>query len=169
MKLMVMGYGGHGKDTVCEILAAEHGLPYLGSSRTAGEVAVYPTLKDKYGYPDFEACYADRSNHRKEWFDLIAEYNEDPTRLARHIYEQAPVYCGIRSRREFEAVRAAQMFDWAIWVDASLRLQPEESDSNELTRADADVVFNNNGPEEMLSLEVKQWVPYLRAFAATRS
>jgi hypothetical protein len=32
-------------------------------------------LKEKYGYADEEECYADRHNHRAEWYDAICAYN----------------------------------------------------------------------------------------------
>ena len=32
MKLMVMGYGRHGKDTVCEILKEKYGMTFKSSS-----------------------------------------------------------------------------------------------------------------------------------------
>ena len=80
-KIIVLGYARHGKDSVCELLA-RHGYTFKSSSLFACEKVVYPALKDKYGYESIEACYQDRVNHRKEWFDLIAQYNTpDLTKL----------------------------------------------------------------------------------------
>jgi len=145
MRLIVMGYGRHGKDTVCEILQKYHGLKFIGSSQAACEVAVYPVLGTKYGYLSAQECFDDRANHRKEWFDLISDYNKgDPCRLSRYIFDKASIYCGIRSRREFYAARATSLFDFSIWVDASERIPPEDSNSNELLATDADFVLDNN-------------------------
>ena len=72
----------------------------------------------------------------------------DRTRLARKIYADAPIYCGIRNGLEFIAVRDAGLFDLSIWIDASDRLPPEPSTSCTVTRDMCDIVIDNNGSLE---------------------
>ena len=83
-------------------------------------------LKDKYKYKDEEECYADRHHHRKEWYDAICDYNErDAATLGREIFKEHDIYCGLRNKREFFAMKNTNVFDYAIWVDRSDHLPPE--------------------------------------------
>jgi len=49
------------------------------------------------------------------------------------------------------------MFDMTIWVDASMRLPPEPSDSNELNRHMFDLVISNNRDLDALKRSAK-WI-----------
>lgn len=146
-KIVVTGYADHGKDSVAELL----GLSYSSSSLFVCERAVLPTLGPKYGYRSVDECYADRDNHRDEWYQLIYEYNQrDLPRLARELFAENDVYVGWRHRGEFLAGREEGLFDLAIWVDASDRRPPESSKSMTIRREDCDIVIENNGTEEDL-------------------
>ena len=128
MKIMLMGYGRHGKDTVADILREHYGLKIANSSWFVAEKAVFPTLSAKYGYATVELCYADRHNHRTEWFDLIKAYNNpDLARMSREIFETNDVYVGIRNDQEFFSAREEKLFDISIWVDARKRVPALES------------------------------------------
>lgn len=162
MKLIVMGYGGHGKDEVCQRLQERYGLTYKSSSITAAELVIYPILKGLMGYKSLWRCHADRVNHRELWYELIKAYNHmDRTRLAREIFNQVDVYCGIRDREEYLATRAAALFDFAIWVDASKRNPPEDDHSCTLNPSDADYVLDNNGPMDDLDEKIRSMMRYL--------
>jgi len=146
-RLIVMGYGGHGKDQICRILREIFGLTFISSSYAALEHVVYPVLQPLYGYQSLEECYQDRHNHREEWFNLIRQYNTpDGSRLARAIYSQYDIYNGVRNIEEFTTICKAKLFDYSIWVDASRRVPPESSDSCSVTMDDADIILPNNGP-----------------------
>lgn len=148
--LLVIGHGGHGKDTFCEILRDDHGLGFVSSSHAAAKHAVFPVLREKYGYETVDECLADRHNHRAEWKRLIKQYNTpNLTRLADQIYSECDTYCGLRDRDEFNAI-VAKYNPQIIWVDASERKPPEPADSMELTEADAHIVINNNGAKSDL-------------------
>lgn len=152
-RVMVMGYARHGKDTVSELLQKMYGAKFTSSSWFCAERIAFPALKDKYGYADVQACYDDRSNHRAEWYDLITAFNTpDLTSLGRAIFEGHEVYCGIRNAREFHALRNAGVFDVAIWVDASERLDGHIEDKSSCTVEPwmADFVLDNNGSLEDL-------------------
>lgn len=141
MKLMVMGYARHGKDTFCDF----SGLKFESSSMFCAEKVILPVLGPKYGYKNALQCYIDRDNHRPEWHELIYQYNQpDLTRLSREIFAENDIYCGIRKREEFLAAREAGLFDLAIWVDASERLPPESAESINVSKNDADIIIENN-------------------------
>jgi hypothetical protein len=74
-KLLVIGHGRHGKDTVCEMLRDHYRYTFESSSKFCSLQFIYNDLKDKYGYANEEECYADRHNHRAEWYNAICDYN----------------------------------------------------------------------------------------------
>lgn len=146
-KLILLGYGDHGKDHIARLIYEIYGLTSIASSRFALEKVVYPVLKKKYGYKTKERCYNDKHTKRKEWFNLIKEYNTpDGCRLARELYEQYDIYNGVRNIEEFEAIKAANLFNVSIWIDASQRKPIESSDSCTVKPSDADFILDNNGP-----------------------
>jgi hypothetical protein len=145
MKILIIGYGRHGKDTVAEYLRDHYGLTFKSSSMHCAENAVFPALRGMYGYKTVEECFADRSNHRTEWYDLISKYCEsDPARIGREIFEVSDMYCGLRNKREFHAIRNNGLVDVTIWVDRSDWLPPEDKSSNTLEPWMADYVIDNN-------------------------
>jgi len=153
LKLLIIGHARHGKDTVCEMLTDLLNLKFKSSSDFVNEKAVFPVLSKLYGYETLEECYEDRVNHRPEWFNLLRAYNgEDPVRLGRELFNEYDVYCGLRNREEYQAMKRAGLFDLVIWVDASERLPLETSDSMELTMSDADIVIDNNADLNRLTL-----------------
>lgn len=151
VRLLIIGHGRHGKDCVGEIFARDYGLRFISSSEFAARRAVFPLVSDLYS--DWRAAYADRHNNRDLWFHAIAAYNHRPgPMLAEQILEAHDVYIGMRKRLEVR--RSRSLFDLVIWVDASRRLPPEPGSSMELSAADADLIIDNNGPEEALPGEV---------------
>lgn len=155
LKLLVIGTGRHGKDTVCEYLADKYKLPFQSSSEYMSEM-FYPFLKDILGYTSPEECYADRHNCRALWYELISAYNrKDPTTLARGVLESNNIYCGMRSKIEVDACKQAGVFDLVIWVDASDRVDYQEDESScNVSKNDADIVITNNGTLEELYAKV---------------
>lgn len=144
MKLLILGHGGHGKDTAAEIIKDLYGLAFLSSSWATCEEVVYPVLKDLYDYESPEECYNDRHNHRQEWFDLISEYNTpDKASLAKLILSRSDVYVGLRCPVELEASR--HLFDHILWVDASERKPLEPS--MRIQYEPSMILIDNNGSE----------------------
>jgi hypothetical protein len=142
LKILIIGHGRHGKDTVGDFLAEIFGLPVKSSSEFVAERAVFPLVSDLY--PDWRACYEDRASHRELWFHAIRAYNLRPgPMLAQQMLVDFDVYTGMRSRAEFERARAC--FDHVLWVDRSSHLPPETGGSMELIAADASEVIDNNG------------------------
>lgn len=152
MKLLILGSGRHGKDSVAEIIRDLYGLSFMSSSWATCSEVVYPAIKFKYGYESAVDCYNDRHNHREEWFCLISRYNTpDKSSLAKLILSRCDVYVGLRCPVEFEASR--HLFDHILWVDASKRLPIEPSMRIEFDVNDM-ILINNNGSECDLEDEV---------------
>ena len=148
-KLLIIGHGRHGKDTLAELLRDDFGLKFISSSQAAADIFIYDVLKEKYGYKTPEECYSDRSNHRAEWYDMICEYNRvDKIKLAKGILERAGCYVGMRDKPEIDEAKKHKIFDLVVWVDACERLPLESADSFNITKADADIIIDNNGTFE---------------------
>jgi hypothetical protein len=161
-KLLVIGHGRHGKDTVCEMLRDKYGYSFESSSKFCSKLFIYDQLKEKYGYSDEEACYADRHNHRTEWYNAICDYNEpDASRLGREIFQAHDIYCGLRNKREFHAMKNTGVFDYAIWVDRSDYLPEESPSSMSLKQWMADYTIDNNGTLAELEFNLEQLINYI--------
>lgn len=150
MKLLIIGHGRHGKDSVADIINELWATQGISSSMFAAERVVFRALRDEY--PDAQACYEDRANRRTLWFELIRMYSEhDPARLARELLQEYDIYVGMRCRAEFDACMAQGLFDYVIWVDATARGIPQEpSSSMELTPEDATYCVYNDGDLQKL-------------------
>lgn len=163
MKIHIMGYARHGKDTVSEYLASKLGFRWMSSSWFAAERIVFPILKHSLGYETVEACFNDRHNHRETWAKLISDYGrDDHARFSRELFERFDIYCGIRSRDQFLAGKAEGQFQLAIWVDASARHPPEGSGSCTVGPGLADVIINNNTTLDDLYQRINSLVGLLR-------
>ena len=145
-KLLVIGHGRHGKDTVCEILRDEYGYTFESSSQFCSKLFIYDKLKNKYNYSSEEECYADRHNHRAEWYNAICDYNvPDAATLGREMFEAYNIYCGLRNKREFFAMQNEEIFDYAIWVDRADHLPLEDPSSMSIEQWMCDYTIDNNG------------------------
>ena len=101
-----------------------------------------------------DECYADRVNHRQDWYEQIKAFNTpDAARLAREIYADNDIYVGMRSEVELNAVRDERLFDYSIWVDRSKHVSPEPSTSCSVTKEMANYVIDNNGTLEQLKIK----------------
>lgn len=161
-KLLIIGHGRHGKDTVCEILKESYGFSFESSSQFCSKLFIYNMLKDRYGYKSEEECYADRHNHRAEWYSAICDYNvPDAARLGRDIFSAHDIYCGLRNKKEYHAMRNTGVFDYAIWVDRSDHLPMEDKSSMTLEQWMADYTIDNNGTLEELHYNTHQLMKFI--------
>lgn len=156
--VLILGAADHGKDEAATILCELTGWQYRSSSLFACERAVLPTLAPLYNYASIEECYNDRGAHRVQWRNLIRVYNrDDKTRLARELLAEANVYVGMRSRDEYEACKAAKLFDYTLWVSAYGRVGGYDPS--------LDIVFdpacmhelNNNRSKAFLREQIEIW------------
>ena len=144
-KLLVVGHGRHGKDTVCEMLE-QYGYTFQSSSKFCSELFIFNELKEKYNYANEEECYADRHNHRTLWYDMIHDYcKDDLARLGRNLFDKHDIYCGLRNKREFFAMKNEEIFDYAIWVDRSDHCHLEPASSMTIEQWMCDYTIDNNG------------------------
>ena len=160
MKILIIGHGRHGKDTVAEYLRDHHGLSFRSSSLFLAETVVRPALVD-HGlvYDTLDACYEDRVNHRCLWRDIISEHNaEDKARLAKAVLAVSDCYVGMRSIEEYRASRT--LFDSVMWVDASEReMLLDPSLTIEFER---DMIpINNNGTLAETYEQLDHWMRVL--------
>lgn len=153
LKICVIGYARHGKDTCAEVFRDNYGYGFDSSSKFCSELFIFDKLKDKYNYETAEECFNDRVNHRAEWFDMIKEYvSNDPSILSREILKHNDIYVGIRDAKEFYA--SEKLFDLIIWVDASERLPKEDISSCNLDKSMADIIIDNNSTHEEFKRKV---------------
>ncbi len=153
-KLLIVGHGRHGKDTVCEVLQ-DYGYTFQSSSKFCSELFIFNDLKDKYGYANEEECFEDRHNHRTEWYNMIHNYcKDDLARLGRNLFLENDIYCGLRNKREFFAMQNEQIFDYAIWVDRTDHLPLESKTSMSIEQWMCDYTIDNNGDLARLKLNV---------------
>ena len=153
-KLLILGYGRHGKDTVAEMLHRKYGFRFTPSSEFVGREIIWEVW-GKLHYPTFEAMFADRVNHRQIWMEMIAQYNTpQKDRTARTMLSRGyDLYVGMRRMDEYEASR--HLFDYILWVDRSEYLPPETGSMDitpELARPD--FTIDNNGTLEDLERNV---------------
>lgn len=166
-KLMIVGHARHGKDTVCTMLA-KYGYKWVSSSWACGQIAVWPKLlemRDKHDptvmcvpYITFQEAFDDRANHRAFWFQCIKDYNTpDETRLAREIFADHDIYCGIRRAEELAACREQKVCDFTIWVDRSKHVGMEHTSSCTVRPFQADWTLDNNGTLEQTEWKIEQF------------
>jgi len=158
-KLLIIGHGRHGKDTVCEILRDKYNYSFESSSQFCNKLFLFDMLKDKYNYKNEQECYEDRHKHRAEWYAAICKYNEkDGAKLGRAMFSEYDIYCGLRNKKEYHAMKNNKVFDYAIWVDRSDHLPLESSSSMSLEQWMADYTIDNNGTLETLEFNISQLV-----------
>ena len=147
---------------MCDILRDQHGFTFRSSSDFCAERFIYNALRAKYGYQSYDQCYNDRHNHRAEWYNMIHDYcRDDYARLGREIFAENDIYCGLRNKGEFHAMRNSGVFDYAIWVDRSDHMPQEDHSSMSLEIWMADYVIDNNSTVEDLQRNVRELTEHL--------
>lgn len=168
-KLIVTGYSGHGKDTVCEILRLL-GYSFESSSRwmlenhlwkgrflqtKSGISSPCSTVVDGDDYANQEEMYADRDNHRQWWKDSIKEINLEHllSYLGSKLLTEFDMYCGLRDYEELEAIKSWVKHkhpEWkliVVFVDATPRIPICKADREgalTILKSDCDLVIPND-------------------------
>lgn len=152
VKILILGHGEHGKDTVAKIVTEYTGLRFESSSLAAAEIAVWPHMPQ---YGSAEECYQDRRNRREEWRQLITDYNTpDKSRLCRQILARCDGYVGMRCPLEYAASRP--LFDHVLWVDARQRVEQHDP-TMKIPLGPEMTVIDNNGPLRETRVLVRLW------------
>lgn len=149
--VVILGHAQHGKDTVAELVCKQ--LDILTYSSASLKAAVYISeamryLGTKYG-SELE-CFEDRHNHRAFWGEAIALLvKDDKAKLAREVFEEGPIYCGVRRQDELDAI--VEEFDpLLVWVDAGKRKPLEPTTSMQIQQTQQMIhIDNNRGPKEL--------------------
>lgn len=164
-KLLIIGHGRHGKDTVGEILRDRYGYAFTSSSFFCAQFVFKMGRDCAIPYNSVQECFDNRHKHRDEWGDLIAEYNTpDKSRTATEMIQQGyDMYVGMRREDELLACMNKDLFDHIIWVDRSEHLPPEPITSMNLTPLHADIFLDNNGTLADLDVEVAAVMEYINA------
>lgn len=169
LKLCIIGHKRHGKSTVAKIIKYVYGLSFSDSSYACASIFIFDELNGKYNYQKdgmtksegIQACFEDRVNHRKEWFDLICGFNaEDPTRLAREIMRTHSIYCGMRSVTELTQCIKDEVFNGVIWVID--KRKPDETGSFDIPFGIQNYTIQNNGTIEDLVIKTVDAIEHIK-------
>lgn len=152
----VIGPGRGGKDTLsrelAHFLSVAHGTInyFTSSSELCAEKFIFARMNRLgFCYGTWQECFEDRHNYRDLWHDMIAEFNVEGWELSELIFEDSPVYCGIRSSREHKAYlercyKSGKPYPLSIWVEPDGRTPPEDSSSMNIDKGRADVIIYNH-------------------------
>jgi hypothetical protein len=145
-RLLIVGYGRHGKDTMADILEEITGLRYGGSTSWAALPFIARTLGM---HP--QKVWESRHANRQFWFDFCNVLRKnDPLFLVRRVLKQGDLVVGIRDKEELDCCRASGWFKRIIWVDALSRI-PEGDATVKFKPADCDeIIFNNTTRAEFV-------------------
>lgn len=173
-RIYICGYGAKGridggestgKDYAAEKLRDMLGYTFESSSYFAAKHFLFDLLKEEKGYETLDECFADRHSEgmRKRWFDEISKFNEDdPTRLSAAIFDEHQIYVGLRSADELLAAQERWDDLLCIWIDASERVEPENTDSCTVTAEMCDFTVLNNGSIEEYDRKIEKLARLLR-------
>lgn len=148
MKIALCGPGECGKDDGALFLARISSLRFTSTNtswfarhivREALERAPYFLT-----YDNADACWEDRRNHRKAWFDIMgAAAASDPVGFFSPCIADQDILVGMRRHCEFLALRKAGIIDHWIYIERPGKT--ESRDSFEITPADCDRTILNDG------------------------
>ena len=156
-KVMIIGHGRHGKDTVAALLVDALKLRFMASSEICSAVFIFDALKDEFGYTTPQECFEDRSNHRELWHQLISVFNfHDKAALIKLIYQYVDVYVGCRCVKELTGAKEAGEIDVTIWVDAIGRVPIDDEPSFSVHKGLAEYHIDNSAddPDQVILTEL---------------
>lgn len=155
MKILILGHGRHGKDTVAEYIQQNFGLNFTSSSLVCAELFIYDKLKNLLGYTSSWECFNDRHNHRELWFGLIRAYSYyNKTRLTNEILERYDMYVGMRNDEEYQVSKG--LFDKIFWVDAFGRVDYTDPTMKILFDPAEMELIDNSGTLAFMELQVNE-------------
>lgn len=157
-KILIIGHGKHGKDTIAEIMEELFGLKFNSSSKFALESFLFDILNEKYklNYKSKDEAFKDRNTSdekRMIWYNEICTYNkDDKTRLTKEILKENDMYVGLRDYEEFKESR--KLFKYVVWIEALERVKYSDP-TVKIEKEEANIIINNNGTLKELEEKVK--------------
>jgi energy-coupling factor transporter ATP-binding protein EcfA2 len=112
--VLIVGHGGHGKDTACQILA---GLCPLKNAGATSE-GIYPFAAAKSGIPE-AVLRAERAIYR----EMLAEFGDmlrkdDPARLVKDRFAIGGIANGVRRLEELNECIRLGLATHYLWVES---------------------------------------------------
>lgn len=156
MKVLILGNGRHGKDTVAELLQQRTSLNFASSSEFAAKHFIFDSIKSVLGYSTISECYRDRHNNRGLWYELICAYNrKDKARLCKELIKKHDLYVGMRCNEEYKATK--YLFNVILWVHAFDRVEYRDP-TMKIEQDDRMIAIDNNGTPADLARKIDQLV-----------
>lgn len=148
MKIALCGPGECGKDDGALFLARVSSLRFasINTSWFARHIVCAALERAPYflTYADADACWEDRRNNRKAWFDIMdAAAAFDPVGFYLPCIADQDILVGMRKHRDYTALKRAGVVDHWIYIDRPGK--SESLDSLEITPADCDRTIMNDG------------------------
>lgn len=160
--LVLCGYSGAGKDLTAEWLRDMTRVQFHGgTSRTLHYLLCVGLGIAPVDVTTQRLLWESRHVHRAFWFQFGQAINaEDATLIAKLNLGTNDVLVGLRAAEEFEACRAAGVFDLAVWIDAGARVPVDPTVT--FTADHCDVVLRNHGSVADLYQKVDRLAAALR-------
>lgn len=137
MKIVIIGHGECGKDSVANAISSRYGLSFKGSISWYMKAHVAKELEVSE-----MTAWDSRRDNRHLWRDSIDAYREgDPARIIRECFKLADIVTGVRPAEEMESALAEGLIDCVIWVERNVPIDP----TLELNKEVADVIIDNTG------------------------
>lgn len=130
-KLLIVGYGRHGKDEAGRYLGTITRLKYGGSTSWAA----LPLMAEYLGVHPLVA-WEERHNNRQIWKDHCDELRRfRPSRLIETALKGGDIITGVRATVELEDARRRGLVDLVLWItrpgfpcDTTVEFGPENCD-----------------------------------------
>ena len=167
--IAISGRGQAGKGTFSGMLTNLTTLRCGQSTSQAMAEMVYRKSEEGcFGvqFKDVQECWDRRSEFRKLWGELIAEYNRPHgITLYQDMLERNDILDGIRRLKELNACREHGIVDLTIWIE---RAEAPEDASLDYGMYDCDIAVMNNGTLEDLAVKAEILAMGLRNLILTK-
>jgi len=157
IKVAISGRGKAGKTTASKMLAEISGLRYMCSTSQALSKVVFEKMIEKgHNFESVEECWGERASHRKEWGEIIKEYNQpDGVTLYTDMSAENDIFDGIRRSEELAACSDFGLVDVVIWIERDAA--PDDVSLTYGMDACDIIIYNNSTLEELRDKLLLLW------------
>jgi hypothetical protein len=165
INVLIIGFGGHGKTTVAEILCEKLNWTQ-GESLYLVEMFIFDEMvKRGFNYSSPYECWLERSKHRLLFQEIILNFNTpDKTKTTKMIFENNEIFTGMRNVTEFSSGYFSGLFSVIIYVDAQERLGIEEPNDCTIPKNISHLIIENNDSKEDFLIKIENLVHVLNLF-----